>query len=259
MALFTDSDVVTLDDLLQFESSLVQVSSTHGIDVETKIRLATDEIGDKLMLNLLQAGASDPQSSSRVELGLSTVVVGSALYRWLCFNSLSRIYAEAYNVQLNTRFQGKWTEYQQQANQAANMVTASGVGIVLQPLPKPATPSIAIAAGVIAAPALFGQIAWTDGHNQESALSPITGTVLNGASSVQVSASEYPTDIPANATGWNIYASLVQEKLTRQNETPIALGQSWVMPITGLILGSRPSGGQQPDVNVAFSKRLLRG
>ena len=44
MALFTDSDVVTLDDLLQFESSLIQISSTHGIDVETKIRLAVDEI-----------------------------------------------------------------------------------------------------------------------------------------------------------------------------------------------------------------------
>ncbi len=40
MALFTDSDVVTLDDLLQFESTLVQVSTTHGIDVKTKIKLA---------------------------------------------------------------------------------------------------------------------------------------------------------------------------------------------------------------------------
>jgi hypothetical protein len=75
MALFTDSEVVTLDDLLQFEGSLVQVSSTHGIDVQAKIRLATDEIGDKLMLNLLRTGQSDPQWLNRVKIGLSTVVV----------------------------------------------------------------------------------------------------------------------------------------------------------------------------------------
>ena len=36
MALFTDSGVVTLDDLLQFEAPLVQVASSHGINVETK-------------------------------------------------------------------------------------------------------------------------------------------------------------------------------------------------------------------------------
>ena len=30
MALFTDAAVVTLDDLLQFETSLVQVASSHG-------------------------------------------------------------------------------------------------------------------------------------------------------------------------------------------------------------------------------------
>ena len=105
MALFTDSDVVTLDDLLQFESSLIQVSSTHAIDVETKIRLAVDEIGDKILLCLVQAGVSG-QWTGKAELGLGNVVVSSPLYRWICFNSLARVYAEAYNVQLNTAFRG---------------------------------------------------------------------------------------------------------------------------------------------------------
>jgi hypothetical protein len=46
MALFTDADIVTLDDLLEYESSLVQVSSSHSIDVETKINLAVAAIRD---------------------------------------------------------------------------------------------------------------------------------------------------------------------------------------------------------------------
>src|SRR3954463_5743343 len=199
MALFTDSDVVTLDDLLKFESSLIQVSSTHAIDVETKIRLAVDEIGDKILLCFLQAGA--PGQWMGTELALGNVVVSSPLHRWICFNSLARVYAEAYNVQLNTRFQGKWTEYQQQANQASNLVMASGIGVVTYPLPKPGLPTISVSQGTIAAPAIFVQVSWTGNQNQESAPSPIAGVVLNGAAGVEISVSELRTDIPQNASG----------------------------------------------------------
>lgn len=258
MALFTDSEIVTLDDLLQFESSLIQVSSTHGIDVEIKIRLAIDEIGDKILLCLLQAGAPG-QWTGTTELGLGNVVVSSPLYRWICFNSLARVYAEAYNVQLNTRFQGKWTEYQQQANQAFNLVMASGIGVVIHPLPKPAPPSIAVLQGSIALPALFAQVSWTGNQNQESAPSPIAGAVLNGAAGVQIALSELATAIPANASGWNIYAGTVQESLALQSRAPLALDEPWQMPASGIVSGPGPGAGQPANLNIAFSKRLQRG
>jgi hypothetical protein len=258
MALFTDSDVVTLDDLLKFESSLIQVSSTHSIDVETKIRLAVDEIGDKILLCLLQARAPE-QWMVKTELGLSNIVVSSPLYRWLCFNSLARVYAEAYNVQLNTRFQGKWTEYQQQASQASNLVMASGVGVVTHPLPKPGLPTISVSQGTIAAPAIFVQVSWTGSQNQESAPSRIAGAVLNGAAGLQISLSELGTDIPQNASGWNVYAGTLQESLTLQTESPLGLDQSWEMPASGVSSGRKPGLGQSPDVNITFSKRLQRG
>jgi hypothetical protein len=104
MALFTDQSIVTLDELLQFETTLVQVASTHGINVETKINLATSVIGDQVMLWLFEAGASDPQLLARRALGLSTIVVTPPLRRWLEMESLARFFAEAYNVQLNPRF-----------------------------------------------------------------------------------------------------------------------------------------------------------
>src|SRR4051812_41924112 len=130
MALFTDADVVTLGDLLEFETSLVQVASSHGINVETKISLSISAISDMLMLWLLRAGASDPQYLDRRFLGLSTVVVTPPVQRWICFDSLARFFGEAYNVQLNTRFQGKWTEYQNQASEVQELVFTSGIGIV---------------------------------------------------------------------------------------------------------------------------------
>src|ERR1700761_8047899 len=98
MALFTDAGVITLDDLLQFETSLVQVASTHGINVDTKINLAVSGIADRVLLWLLRIGASDPQWISRRVVGLSTVVVTPPLAKWICFDALARFFAEAYNV-----------------------------------------------------------------------------------------------------------------------------------------------------------------
>src|SRR5579863_6144723 len=178
MSLFTDPNVITLDDLLQFESSLVQISTTHAIDVETKITLAVNAISDKLMLWLLNSSASDPQFIQRQRLGLSTVFVTPTLYRWLCFDALSRFFAEAYNVQLNTRFQGKWTEYQQESQAASNMVFMSGIGIVYKPLARPGMPMLNITSGNALAESLFVQTTWVDAMGNESSPSLVSGQLL---------------------------------------------------------------------------------
>lgn len=259
MALFTDSDVITLDDLLQFEGSVVQVSSTHGIDVQAKIKLATDEIGDKLMLNLLRAGQSDPQWLNRAKIGLSTVVITPTLFRWLCFDSLVRVYAEAYNVQLNTRFQGKWNEYRQQSDAAGELCLTSGVGVVLNPLPKPPIPTISTETGSLQASSIFVQVTWVDRLGNESASSPVNGVILNGSASIQVSIAQVGSQAPITAVGWNIYANTSQGGLMRQNSSPVAIGSTWQMPTNGLIWGTSPRNGQTPDVTVACVRRWQRG
>jgi hypothetical protein len=259
MALFTDPGVVTLDDLLQFENSLVQVSTTHAIDVDTKITLALNAISDKLMLWLLNAGASDPQFLYRRTLGLSTVVVTAPLYRWICFDSLSRFFEEAYNVQLNTRFQGKWTEYQQQARDAADMVFMSGVGIVYDPLPKPWMPVVQIGPGSTLSESLFVQTTWVDGKGNESAPSPVNGQLLANFSSASVMPSSQDLQPPATASGWNLYASTTNANFELQNATPLPINSVWRLPGTGLLAGGPPSGGQQPNFYIALTRRIQRG
>lgn len=259
MALFTDAAVVTLDDLLQFENSLVQISTTHGIDVDTKITLALNAIGDKLMLWLLNAGASDPQFLYRRAVGLSTVVVTAPLYRWICFDSLSRFFEEAYNVQLNTRFQGKWTEYQQQARDAADMVFMSGIGIVYDPLPKPGMPVVQIGPGNTLSESLFVQTTWVDSKGNESAPSPINGQLLANFSGVSVMPSSQELQPPIAAAGWNLYASTTNANLQLQNATPLAINSTWRLPGTGLLAGGLPSGGQQPNFYLALTRRIQRG
>jgi hypothetical protein len=258
MALFTDSDLVTLDDLLQFESTLVQVSSTHGIDINTKIKLAKDEIGDKILLFLLRAGQSDHQWFSRAT-GLNTVFVTPAISKWLCCNSLYRVFAEAYNLQLNTRFQGKMLEYQRQADAASEIVFASGIGVIGLPLSRPGLPTLEAAVGVMTTPALFVQTTWVNAAGQESAPSPVNGLVLNGFSKVTISMGSSPESVPVSATGWNVYASTSQRNLTKQNTQLIAVGDFWEMPESGVVLGSSYSGPQTPNVFISASRRWNRG
>ncbi len=258
MGLFTDPDNVTLQDLLQFESSLVQIASSHGINVETKISLATAAAADKLLFWLLRAGMSDPQWVSRRLLGLSTVVVMPTLQRWLCFDSLARFYSEAYYAQLNTRFEGKWTEYQTAADKAVEMVLNAGIGIVYNPLPKPALPLASVQTGSLPAQALFIQTAWVDGSGNEGALSPVNGLVLAGANNVAVQMAE-GVNAPKASIGWNVYASATGTDLTRQNDAPFAIGSTWQLPVSGIVSGPESIGGQQPDYYVMDPRRSQRG
>jgi hypothetical protein len=186
-------------------------------------------------------------------------VVTPTLQRWLCFESLSRFFAEAYNVQLNTRFQGKWTEYQRAAENAAEMFFLSGIGIVYNPLPRPAMPLVSIQSGNSPAEAMFVQTAWADKYGNEGALSPVNGVILKSSSSIAVGMAEGVEEAPGAAAGWNVYASSDENDLTRQNDMPLSIGSTWQLPESGLIDGAQPIGGQTPNLYVALSRQIQRG
>ena len=259
MALFTDTAVVTLNDLLEFEAALAGVASSYGIDVDKKISLAASAISDKLMLWLLNSGASDPQWQNRRILGLSTVVVTPPLQRWICFESLSRVFAEAYNVQLNTRFQSKWTEYQKESKNACDLFYQAGAAIVYNPLPKPAMPLLSVQSGSLSAQAVFIQTAWVDANGNEGALSIANGSVLPDNSSFAVAMAEGALGAPSAAAGWNVYASSQSENVTKQNDMPLAIGSTWQLLSSGLQVGPAPVDGQVPVFYIALSKQIRRG
>jgi hypothetical protein len=259
MALFTDTAAITIDDLLPFETSLVSVASSHGINVDTKIALSLSAIGDKLMQWLLAIGASDPQWLQRRTLGLSTVVITPTLRRWIAFDALARFFAEAYNVQLNTRFQGKWKEYQGQASDAEDMTFSSGLAIVFNALPKPEMPVISIQDGSMPAQSIFVQTTWVDGSGNESSPSPINGEILSGAATIAVAMAEGAIGAPVSVAGWNVYASALQTGLTRQNSQPLPIGSVWQAPASGLVAGAPPTSGQTPSCYVTLTRRILRG
>jgi hypothetical protein len=259
MALFTDAEVVTINDLLEYEGTLVQTASDYSINVDTKIGLAMSGIGDRLLLWLLNIGASDPQFLTRRLIGLSTVVVTDPLRRWIVFESLSRIFAEAYNLQLNTRFQAKWQEYQQEARSAADFAFQSGIGIVFNPLPEPALPLVSVQTGYSSAAALYVQTTWVDSKGWESAPSPVNGQVIPAGSTISVAMAEGSVGAPKAAVGWNVYIGVDEGAATRQTSTPQQIGSTWQLPASGIVSGSLAGQGQMPNFFIRTSKQILRG
>jgi len=259
MALFTDAQILTIDDLLPFEASLVQVASSHDINVDQKIALAVNSVGEKLLLLLNDTGMSDPQWLSRRMIGLSTVVVTPPLQRWLCFEALARFFAEAYNVQLNTRFEGKWKEYQDETKFAADQTIQAGLGIVFKPLPKPKMPEVSVQQGNAPAESLFVQTSWLDAQGNEGALSPVNGLVTSNGSSISVQMAEGALRSPPAAFGWNIYLGSSANEITLQNGNPLTIGSTWGLPASGIVDGPQPGSGQLPNYIVPVSRQIRRG
>jgi hypothetical protein len=259
MALFTDAEIITLEDLLQFEASLGQVSSSHNINVDQKVALATRVVGEKLMLFLQDAGMSDPQWLSRLVIGLSTVVVTPTLQRWLCFEALARFFAEAYNLQLNTRFEGKWKEYLDETRRATDQALHAGLGIVFKPLPKPLMPEVSIQHGDAPAESLFVRTSWVDAQGNESALSPINGLIVNNQSSITVQTAEGALASPPAALAWNVYVGSDANRITLQNGNLLTIGSTWSLPASGLVDGEMGGYGQSADFIIPISRQIRRG
>jgi hypothetical protein len=259
MALFTDAEIVTLEDLLPFEASLVQVASAHGINVDTKINLATNTVSERLLQLLQDTGMSDPQWLSRRVIGLTTVVVTPPLQRWLCFESLTRVFAEAYNLQLNTRFQGKWKEYQDETKYAADQTIQAGLGIVFKPLPKPQMPEVSVQQGTAPAEALFVQSSWLDSQGNEGALSPVHGLIVGAQSTITVQMAEGALASPPAALGWNVYVGSDAGLITLQNGNPLIIGSTWTLPASGIVDGEAGGNGQAPQCFVPISRQIRRG
>ena len=146
MALFTDGLACGIDDLTDQDSGLLDVAEGSGINVNTKIRLAQDEIESELEL-WLQNGRSDSLSPVGQRLRVSQAVVTPPLKRWLVFHSLELVYRDAYYGQLVDRYQAKWQEFVKLVRDAREGLLGAGLAMGNDPLRQPAPPIVTSVVG----------------------------------------------------------------------------------------------------------------
>ena len=263
MALFTDALISTLDQLAAQDTAVLDVANAEGIDVTVKLSLAQDELGAELVA----AGARSPfsPSSSSIwwpgiiltsSLQLGNIVVTPPLQMWHAFHTLELIYRDAYYNQLNDRYLGKWNAYKDLSKWAAGMLLQTGVGIVADPIPiAQGLSEVNIVAGPLSATTYFLQTSWLNSRSEEGLPGPVTSVAMPDNSSIQVT----PSSPPTNATGWNVYVGNSIDSITLQNLAPIVIGQAWLVPAGGLVLGRGPGTGQVPNYFRQLPRYLQRG
>jgi hypothetical protein len=251
MGLFTDRGISTSEDLRAYESSVLDVASTEGIELDAKLNLAVREIASELSAYLVKR---NPEAAGNRDL--SGVVVTDALADWHRVLTLSLIYRDAYNSQNNDRYLGKWKEYAALATKASAVYLEIGVGITSQPIPKPAAPICTrVNGGTLAAAVYAVQLAWQNARGEFGALSDLLNIDMPAGTLLSVT----PSDSPAAAVSWSVFVGRSPTDLSRQNITPIVRGDSWVMPIAGLQSGAPFGSSQVPDYYILRDRQFRRG
>lgn len=249
MALFVDGDLSSIDDLKRYESSILDVAGTQGIALDAKLEVAHRE----LKVSLLAFLAQRRDLGQAAELG--NLMVTDALTQWHTLQTLSAVFRDAYNSQVNDRYAGKWKEYVKLAERTASLALDIGVGMTSNPVRRPSPPVCSTAAGGgMAERTYFIQIAWSMA-NARSALSPVIAFSIPAAE-LAVAAAQ---DAPANAAGFHVFAGLTPETVRRQTASPVVLGSSWMESAAGLGVGLTDVPEQAPDYFIDRLRTWNRG
>jgi hypothetical protein len=244
MALFTDGPIASIEDLHGYDTQLIDVATSEGIDVTRKLAQAHDEIS--IELSELLHGVS-------ISVCIANVVVTPPLRQWHIFRSLEMVYRDAFNSQLNDRYAGKRDEYRELVRWAHERVLQSGLGIATNPISQAPPPVLQPTAGALASGMYYVAISWANAGNEEGAVSePVTIAIAGSSFLVQHGAA------PANATGWHVYVGTDPTTLLRQNTSVVELGETWSQPDV-IANGKRSGSGQVPAFVLGLPRMILRG
>lgn len=241
MALFTDGLANEIEDLVAYESSLLETAASEGIDLSVKLRLAQEEVGVEVERFLSIKG--------RAPSGLEHVVVDGAIRKWHAFRALALTYRDAYHSQLNDRYLGKWKEWERMAEWAREAAFDRGVGIVEKPIPKAEPPRVEVTAAGLPGGRYYLRVSWVDEEGNEGAASDPVMVVTEDGQGLLVRVGP----VPPAALGWHVYAGQTAEGCRRQTETPLPSDGSWWLVTGELREGAVAGAGQKPDYRVSRS------
>lgn len=255
MALFTDGPISDAADLQRCENDILSVATVEGIDLGAKLRLAQEDLAHEVVLFLLRRGSyrNWPLQVQRAR-EVNDIVVTGPMRQWHVHKTLALIYRDAYNNQLNDRYQGKWQEYEQLAKSSENTCFQIGIGLVADPVAKAPVPTLASVTGAGSGATYYVAVTWVNASGQEGAPSDFAELSTSDGQQLVVAVS----NSPQNVTGWNVYVGVSPGTVTLQNSGPLTPVSSWTMT-SGLNTGARLPEGQRPTWFVVDHRVIQRG
>jgi hypothetical protein len=254
MALYPDGPPSSLEDLTAQDSQLLDVANVEGINLQQKVQLAYEELGNEIysLLNRMLPAVSLPWASVRPTL--AAVAVTPPLKRWHTYRALELVYADAYNSQLNDRYSGKRAQFHDLAKASYDKLIEAGLGMVEDPVPMPAKPTLSEAPGALADNLYYACTTWLNRAGEEGAPSPHSSIITSGCT-FSITAEAAST----GPVGWNVYGGTDADALIQQNPTPLAIGATWIQPDTMVQHGRKPGRGQAPTYHRQVPRLMQRG
>lgn len=245
MALLVDGDINRIEDLREWDTTILEVANGEGIELEAKLRLAAKEIEEEVEGFL--------RWQERGQLG--QVRVSTALQRWHALATLEAVYRDAYFSQLNDRYGARWKHYAELAAAQEKRYFDLGVATVSLPVRRPEVLEATVGEGTMPAATYWIQATVLDAAGRESA----PGAVVVVSSPLPHSLTARLAYAPSGATHWNVFASQTEGAAALQNATPLAVTEDWTLPAEGLVAGRPPGDGQAADGLVTRGGQLRRG
>lgn len=265
MALFTDGSPASIDDLRRYDNATDDVARDANIDLDSKLAEAAEEVGQEIFRFLLFRSTPQaligsvlvngaPGEAIRQRLGLSDVVVSTAIRRWHALRSLAGMYRDAYGSDVSDRYLKKWQALETRAREAEEYAFGTGIGLTRNPVPKCPAPMFTQTSDENQRNDYSVRIAWVSGDGTAGTPSDAVQIALGTGDQVTV-----PAAAPAGVAGWNIYIGELESSPSLENDTPIGIGAAWTMPGGPLTRGRPLVEGQLPDYLVVERRILPRG
>jgi hypothetical protein len=255
MALFIDGPISDAADLQRYENDILSVASAEGIELGAKIILAQHDLADEVLKFLLRrSSCRDSTSAFRRTREVNDVVVSEPMRQWHVHKTLALVYRDAYDNQLNDRYQGKWQEYEKLARASKATCFQIGVGLVADPVPKAPSPTLTGVVGSASGGTFYAAVTWLNAAGQEGSPSDFVQLVTSNGEQLVVAVSGPPD----NVTGWNVYVGLSPATVSLQNQGPLIPSSSWTMN-SGPNPGARLPAGQPPSWFIVDHRVIERG
>jgi hypothetical protein len=250
MALFTDGGPASIDDMKRYDSACEDLARDAGIDLDAKLSVAAEEIGQEI-LNFLLFQGGPGNRAGRLSKGLADVVVTPAVRRWHAVRALAALYRDGYSSDVNDRFRAKWQEYERLSKESAEQAFTAGIGLSMAPVPKALMPAIAQADGSNGRTYCSVAVTWVGPNATEGAASDEFRLDLGPDDVVRM------TGTAPEVAGWNVYAAPVGSPLSLQNDVPMDINGVWTWPPSGLREGRQLIAAGQPADYFVVERRIL--
>jgi len=313
MALLTDSNIISQDQMIALDGEIPAVSSVNKLDPGASIANAWSESA-QFLLSRLQAYSGQATAgfygNTIAILGygnanfprtrLSNIVATfwdypgaqSPIESWLLYSALFLFYRDASTRKAkDDRLTAKAAQYLGEKRAAWSRIESNGIPVVINPIPAPGAiheqnsgiwgnTNVAVTGSAGSQSAYDVAVTWvgngglnSNTTNFESAPSARVTVQFSPGQTLTTSITSlvpptgnygvltgYASGITSGqaAIGWNLYAGLSGQPLTRQNTSLIALTTPTVT-LTAFLTGAPYMGnGQFPTKNLPFARQLSR-